>query len=300
MHLKLLEDYIALAASKNFSAAARLRNVTHPAFGRRIKALEQWVGAELVTRAGDSQGFGLTPSGEEFLVTAYRIVENLSHARQNATRTSTGMVRICTGRTLARTMVADWVAQLQPLMAVNKALGFQIRTTSLHEGALLLEADQCHFMVAYQHRTIDLHLDTRRYEYMQLGSDKLVAVATHQPKTSDPSNPHYLLQFAKGLALRTILDDGLLAAYSSELSTTEAPGFRIIAECDSPDAIHALALKGLGIAWLPWTLVAKDCQQKRLVVLKGPAWPEFPFEVRVYRKKRKLSAIAEQIWVSAS
>jgi LysR family transcriptional regulator, hypochlorite-specific transcription factor HypT len=233
MHLKLLEDYIALASAKNFSAAARLRNVTHPAFGRRVKALEQWVGAELVHRASDTQVFGLTPAGETFLITAKRIIDELRHAQQQAVRASSGVVRICTGRTLARTMVTDWVALQHQKLKENDALSFQIKTISLHEGALLLEADQCHFMIAYQHKTIDLHLDSRRYAYKLLGNDKLVPVAANR----ESANKLNLLQFSKGLALRKILDDGLGGEQT-----------RVVAECDSPDTIHALTLKGLGIA----------------------------------------------------
>jgi LysR family transcriptional regulator, hypochlorite-specific transcription factor HypT len=287
MHSKLLEDYICLAAASSFSAAARLRNVTHPAFGRRIKALEQWVGVQLVQRANDKQSFGLTPIGEEFLETAKRIIEELNNARLNAVRADSGMIRICTGRTLARTVVADWVALQHKIFGMNNDLAFQIKTISLHEGALLLEADQCHFMIAYQHKILDLHLDTRRYAYKLLGNDRLVPVAANK----STANTQKLLQFAKGLALRKILDEGLMH---------DGQRLQVVAECDSPDAIHALALKGLGIAWLPWTLVAKDCEQKRLSLLTGPNWPSFPFEVRVYRKKKKLSELLEKVWVAVT
>ena len=40
MHIKWLEDFITLAQTRSFSRAAELRHVTHPAFGRRIRALE--------------------------------------------------------------------------------------------------------------------------------------------------------------------------------------------------------------------------------------------------------------------
>jgi LysR family transcriptional regulator, hypochlorite-specific transcription factor HypT len=286
MHSKLLEDYICLAATTNFSAAARLRNVTHPAFGRRIKALEQWVGVALVRRADDKQSFGLTPAGEEFLLTAKRIIDELQNARLNAVRSNHGMIRICTGRTLARTMVADWIALQHQRFTKKHDLAFQIKTISLHEAALLLEADQCDFMIAYQHKTLDLHLDARRYVYKLLGNDTLVPVAADQSIATKLK----LIQFAKGLALRKILDDGLGVV---------SPRPQVIAECDSPDAIHALALKGVGFAWLPWTLVAKDCEQKRLILLKAPQWPSFPFEVRIYKKKRKLSDLVEKVWDAA-
>jgi LysR family transcriptional regulator, hypochlorite-specific transcription factor HypT len=295
MHLKLLEDYITLASSKNFSAAARLRNVTHPAFGRRIKALEQWVGASLVQRASDTQAFGLTPAGEEFLKTAKHIVDELTDAKQMAIRSDSTQIRICTGRTLARTMVTDWIATTSRLQSKKIDIGFHIRTASLHEAALSLEADQCHLMIAYAHKTIALGLDQRRFAYRHFGSDKLVPVSAHK-LPSRPSGPVNLLQFSKGLALRKILDDGLV--------TTERVGsglkIKSTIECDSPDVVHALSLKGLGIAWLPWTLVASDCAAKRLYQIDNQGLSNYPFDVMMYRKKRRLPPVAELAWANTN
>ena len=50
MQLKWLEDFVALAQERSFTRAAELRHVTHPAFGRRIRALESWAGTPLIER----------------------------------------------------------------------------------------------------------------------------------------------------------------------------------------------------------------------------------------------------------
>jgi len=44
-----LADLKALAETLNFSRAAEKRHITQPAFGRRIKSLEDWCGAELLS-----------------------------------------------------------------------------------------------------------------------------------------------------------------------------------------------------------------------------------------------------------
>ena len=62
MNLTWLDDFLALAASGNFSRAADERHMTQPAFSRRIRALEEWLGAELFDRS--SQPAKLTPTGE--------------------------------------------------------------------------------------------------------------------------------------------------------------------------------------------------------------------------------------------
>src|SRR4029078_11776324 len=64
MELIWLEDYLALSETLNFSRAAEARHITQPAFSRRIRALENWIGAELFIRT--THGVALTPAGEHF------------------------------------------------------------------------------------------------------------------------------------------------------------------------------------------------------------------------------------------
>src|SRR5438552_18236381 len=64
MNLSWLDDFLALASSGNFSRAADERHMTQPAFSRRIRALEEWLGTELFDRS--SQPARLTEAGQWF------------------------------------------------------------------------------------------------------------------------------------------------------------------------------------------------------------------------------------------
>ena len=46
MDFRWLEDALILIEERNLSRAAARRNVTQPAFSRRIRALEDWVGID--------------------------------------------------------------------------------------------------------------------------------------------------------------------------------------------------------------------------------------------------------------
>ena len=117
MQLKWLEDFVALAQERSFTRAAELRHVTHPAFGRRIRALEAWAGTPLVEREGSP--VRLTPAGEAFLDSAEQIVRTLAQSQEEL-RAAAGRkahtITLATGRTLARTVVADWLVQLQSVL----------------------------------------------------------------------------------------------------------------------------------------------------------------------------------------
>jgi len=52
MNLKLLNDVLALIEEKSFTKAAQRRHVTQPAFSRRIKTMEEWLGFQCVDRSG--------------------------------------------------------------------------------------------------------------------------------------------------------------------------------------------------------------------------------------------------------
>jgi DNA-binding transcriptional LysR family regulator len=59
-----LEDFIAVVREGGFSRAAEQRAISQPAFSRRIRCLEEWVGTPLFDRAARS--VELTPAGAMF------------------------------------------------------------------------------------------------------------------------------------------------------------------------------------------------------------------------------------------
>ena len=77
-----LEDFLALVDLGHFSRAAEQRNITQPAFSRRVRALEDWVGTPLFVR--DAQPVMLTAAGERFRPVAEEILRRLFQGREAA------------------------------------------------------------------------------------------------------------------------------------------------------------------------------------------------------------------------
>jgi LysR family transcriptional regulator, hypochlorite-specific transcription factor HypT len=82
MEFAWLEDFLALVDFGNFSRAAELRHVTQPAFSRRIRALEDWVGVDLFER--DSHPVMLTEAGRRFRPVAEELLRHLCQGREEA------------------------------------------------------------------------------------------------------------------------------------------------------------------------------------------------------------------------
>lgn len=293
MQVKWMEDFVALAQTRSFLRAAELRNVTPPAFGRRIQALEAWAGMPLVQR-GESP-LQLTPAGELFLETASQTVIGLEDARaelRSATGRQERTLTIATGRTLARTVMADWLLRLRPVL---KHAQVRILTRALLDTVRLLEQNEVDFTLVYHHPALTFRLDGRQFTHVTVASDKLVPVARAGPRGEPlylpgrtPAVP--LLSYGRGLAMGRLLEDHLA-------HNPIAPRLTRSLECDSADALAEYVLKGLGVAWLPWSLVRADCKAGRMAVA-GDRSMEIAFEVRLYRPKRRLSALNEQVWQS--
>lgn len=293
MQLKWLEDLIALEQTRSFSQAAELRHITHPAFGRRIKALEDWAGTPLVERG--HLPVTLTAAGLRLLEDTKDLLVGIDQAREglrDAAGQSDRHVTLATGRTLARTVVADWLLDLKPILSRWQG-EIHVKTRSLAETALILERNETDFMLTYHHALLSVQLNAKRYTHLSVAQDRLVPVSKCDANGQslhrfDAAAAVPYLAYAPSLALGRLVADHLS-------NHPQTPALQRWVESDSVDALLEYALKGAGVAWLPWSLVATLCKQNRLAKL-GDTRLEVVFEVRLYRPKRRLSALAEEVW----
>jgi LysR family transcriptional regulator, hypochlorite-specific transcription factor HypT len=299
MDHKWLEDFLALARERSFSKAAETRHVTQPQFSRRIRALELWVGTDLVNRA--TVPLGLTPAGDELLQVARRTVSSLSdfRARMRVSREQLGWITLATGRTLSRTVVPQWLARTQ------RAVGdYRLRlvTGSIQEGVTALEQGSADFLLTYTHPRLPLMLDESEYESISLGLEELVAVSTPDAKGAplhalpgSAKKPVRMLGYTPTLAMAQILQDHL----QRQAKSVTAWHLHTVAESDFAESLHELARQGLGLAWLPRSLVQQDLLQGQLVAA-DPKGSAIRFEYRLYRARSGSHTLANKVWSAST
>src|SRR6188474_2765580 len=114
MNLSWLEDFLALAASGNFSRAAEERHMTQPAFSRRIRALEEWLGVDLFDRS--SQPARLTAAGEWFRPQAQDLLARVARVPGEARAIAAAheaTLRLSATHALSFTFVPRWLQALE-------------------------------------------------------------------------------------------------------------------------------------------------------------------------------------------
>ena len=286
MQFKWLEDWLALAATRSFKHAAELRHVTAPAFGRRVRALEAWFGVPLFVPG--SQPLQLTPAGEQLAQHARAATADVGRLRL-ALQAGAGaaVVRLVTGRALAHGVVADALARLVRQADPPQV---QVLTRLMAEAGDLLERDAADLMLGYQHPALALRLDGLRYLSARVAEDRLVPVVRASAGGVPALTPGRarLLAYDSAQALGRLLEDHLAHLDS-------APALPVLLRCDSVDSLREYVLRGLGVAWLPQSMVAAYLRAGHLAVWNDPGLA-IGFEIRLFRRKRHASQALQRVW----
>lgn len=296
MDIKWLEDFVALSKSRNLYQAAEARNITHPAFGRRIKALEDWAGVPLVERG--HQVSTLNAAGRSMLAAAIDVLDILRDTRQGLQKPElerSRKISIASGKTLAHSVLPGLMASVQQGM---QPFQLKVITTTLNYGVDMLADGEVDFLLCHAHEPLYAQIDNPGYRCRRVGADKLVAVSapltpgSKHPRhavpklTSDPAVP--FLAYADSMSLGRILRDRLRGlCVTSQLQTQY--------ESDLADALHAMARQGFGLAWLPHTLVEADLRAGALVRADS-ARNDIHMEIRLYQSVDNTKPLARQVW----
>jgi LysR family transcriptional regulator, hypochlorite-specific transcription factor HypT len=296
LELKWLEDFLAVASSGNFSRAAEARNVTQPAFSRRLKALEMWIGVPLLDRS--SYPITLTSAGVKFLPIAENAVRNLQAGRieiRAFSATDEKTLRFAMPHSLA---VGFFPAWWQSVNGSQSDITAKVIADNFHDCTEMLLQGACHFLLCYCNDAVPNPLSASGNPGMAVDHDQLIAVSI----PDDKGLPRHGLDSITGLpvAFLNYAPDAFLGKVTASLLNTVAPRLNLELRYESAfaEAIRAQALIGAGMAWLPKSLINTDLREGRLVAA-GKNLPEAELEIWLYRTTQNASQAIEQLWQTA-
>ena len=310
MHIRWLEDFVCLAQAGSLARAAELRNVTPPAFGRRMQALEVWAGAPLIDRSAFP--VRLTNEGRQFLEAAQTALRTLDEARMSlraAHRADASTITIATGKTLARSMVPPWLAGLRAALRDDPVgAGFRTRlsTHATHDALEMFTEGDADFLLCYSPHDLPVMLDYARYQFHSVGVERLVCVAAATAR----GGPEFRLQKPKSGARAAAVP---MIAYAETLTMGRmvnqeiarrklASWLDVIAVSDFAESVHEMVRQKMGLAWLPARLIADDLHTGRLVRadLQGGDSADLALDICLYRPRAQMRPLAEAFWRTAT
>ena len=290
MDMSLFRDLDRLRQTGNFSQAAALGNLSQPAFSRRIKSLENWVGAVLVDRS--HQPVVLTDAGVQMLEAGLHALARIEHERS----------QILEAQSLPDKYVVTFGAQhsigwrFYPawLQALEQAYGpilSRLRADDLPNCLRDLKRGDVDFVIAYQRAGTQ---PTESFDSVLIGSDQLILVCKPDVDGSPifgfdaPGIEMPFLRFGDAAPIGQLLQP-LLA----EKNLTSQ--LRTVYENSMAGALRIRARAGDGVAWLPKRLVAPDLENGLLVFTGDPDW-KIDLEIQLFRDIQRSNRATRSIW----
>jgi LysR family transcriptional regulator, hypochlorite-specific transcription factor HypT len=288
-----LLDFLALAECANFSRAAERRHMTQPAFSRRIRLLEDWVGAALVNR--DTHQITLTPAGDRFRPVADEVLRRLHLGREEAkeaAQATAATVRFASTHALSLTFFPTWLRSLETettLAAVS------LVADHMEACEQLMQQGEANFLLCHHHPAVAIKLNALTFRSLILGQDVLLPVSAPDarggPLHALPGQPDRMVPLLAYSATSGI--GRILAAYRAV--DGQPAWLDPVFTSHVATVLKTMARSGRGVTWSPLSLVSDDLAQGFLVRAGDKSW-DIPIEIRLFRPRSRQSRAAEAFW----
>ncbi|MDR6265613.1 LysR family transcriptional regulator [Roseobacter sp. N2S] len=293
--LDLLEDFLELARCLNFSRAAEARNMTQPAFSRRIKSLETAMETPLVFRT--SRSVALTPAGQTFQPRALALVRLFSEAktevREVAEKAGLGLTLAST-HALSYSFVPRWLMQISG----PEQLGSLSMVSDTHRQCTqLMVRGDASFFVCYEGSADQTSLPERQFKFHVIGHDRLAPLCAPDANgqslwsLENAQNPVPLIGYGAASGLSTILQ--------AHWGSAGGPQFEQRMSSVLAATNLEMAKQGQGVAYLPLHLAEPELAAGRLV-RAGAVSFDVPVQIVIYRPRIRLSPHSEKFWLQVS
>lgn len=296
MEIGWLEDFISLASTGNFSRSAEERNISQSAFSRRIRALEHWLGTDLIDRSRFPTT--LTPAGHAFYQTALEVVRNLHRERaefRGLVKRDSRTIRICATHTLAIHFAPTWISALRQADRSGD-INIKMIAADLHDCGQALMEGACDLVLAYNASALPSMFGMARFEAAAIGSDAVIPACVADAAGS----ARYLIDAARDdpfpfLAYSNNSYLGRLVGSALEtwnLSRRVRPSY----ESSLVEALKGMALAGEGVAWLPRSSIAAELISGRLIPCARDSGYDLHVDILAYRRAERERSVVEHVW----
>jgi DNA-binding transcriptional LysR family regulator len=291
MDLNWLQDFVCLARTLNFTRAAEERNITQPAFSRRIKSLENWIGVPLLKRS--SYPVQLSEAGQQFLPIARSTIADLTDMRQTLRAQERGVTafqRFAVLHTISVNYLSRRIGEMEKDIP---NLRVRVYSDNLRNCCQMLSDGTCDFLLYYSHQDVQPVFDEAQFEKKDIGTEQLIPVAQAEAASAHgwsldaldgPPIPY--LSYDPSSFLGTVVDQTV---------GCREPPFALCYMDALTEAIKRRTLAGGGISWLPESAVDAEIADGRIVQVGGESW-EATLTLSLFCSLDRLDKTGQTVW----
>ncbi|MEL6523866.1 MAG: LysR substrate-binding domain-containing protein [Pseudomonadota bacterium] len=290
MRLEWIEDILAVHDTGSLRAAADTRFLTASAFTRRIKAVEDAIGGEIFDRR--NKPVTLKPHVVELIPRLREAAASLRQIKSDLGGIETGshITRIICQHTLS----VSWTPKVAQLLAVDGAQ-MRIRSGTKDECVLSVLRHDSDIAIIYEDVTLGFEDNAQLFDRVPISVEQFLPIAAFRANpdlSQNISRQRFpLVAYPRSIFLGEVLERALSQRLNKDAS------FSIVAESGLGPAVLEFVRQGLGIGWLPHSIVEAELKAGELEELSG-LLPSFELNVVAIKSKGTKSRRLSQIWSS--
>ena len=287
MRLDWLEDIAAVLDTGSLTDAARRRNVSQPAFSRRLRAAEEAIGTKLIDR--DRKPARLRPGVEALaprLRAAAAEIRQLRVDLRLAATEDAGSLVIAAQHSLATTRAAAIIERMDGAANIR---GVRLRSANRDDCIRMIMVGEADIAIVHRTPAEQIWHRSSELEVTGLDAERLIPVATAAEADRLASGDLRLVAYPGDVFL------GQVFAARIAPRLPEVLRIQPRAETALAPAAHSLAREGSGVAWLPETMVRTDLATGYLKDLSGTL-PSALLELVCVRTTRAHGAAHDSAW----
>ena len=291
MNVKWLEDLLVLLEEKSFTRAAVRRHVTQPAFSRRIRLLEEWLGVDIIDRT--TKPVQVLPIGETLEEGVRDLVNRLYSLRSElqASALNHDRVSFVVQHTLA---ISLFPALIQRVKQALPTTAYRVNPQNNNdcESVFFKEAN---LMLAYETPLRQFDFSNFAFDRLKLGFETLIPVISEGFLDRFDST-HAML--SSRIPVMMYQKGGFLSeALTNTCLPTVLRDYQLDVVCESAlsASLKEMALAGMGLTWLARGIVSKELNSGQLISLEQEMGSANLDIVLFYREDNR-SAQARQVF----
>lgn len=291
MDMNWLQDFVCLARTLNFTRAAEERNITQPAFSRRIKSLENWIGVPLIERS--RYPVRLSEAGQQFLPVARSAVADLTDIRQALRAQERGVTafqRFAVLHTISVNFLSRRIGEME---ADIPNLRVRVYSDNLRACCQLLSDGTCDFLLYYSHQDVQPGFDEALFERKDIGTEQLIPVAQ-----ADAARRHgWSLDHAGSAPIPYLGYDptSFLGTVVDQTIGRRMPPLALCYMDALTESIKRRTLGGGGVSWLPETAISAELDDGCIARIGSPSW-EATLTLSLFCSPDRLDRTGHAVW----
>jgi len=284
MRLDWLEDILGVLDTGSLARAAEARNLTQSAFTRRIRSIEDGIGAPLFDRSRKPvQLLSNIRSYENDMRRMVRDLRGLRDGLRQAATSAGHEVALACQHAITTTVSPRLVQILSGEHAVR------VRSGNREDCLAQLVTGEVDIAVIYDSPHGAPRADSRAFVELSIGTEPLIAVCAPGLAKTQPDQPVPIIAYPADVFLGQVLDRGVLSRLPA--------GTPVVRKVETALTLAACqyAKDGLGITWLPKSVADQPLAQGDLVHASLDA-PDLMLDVRMIRLADPIRPAALTCW----